>query len=225
MARRQTTGRGRSGRTWRSLDGNLHLSVLLRPDTLRHPGHFALMAAVALADATRPHLADPAALRLKWPNDLLLGGDKLAGILLEAGESPRPWLVIGFGLNLRVAPADPARETAAIGKTAPPPELFAIDVLKSLGSLARPLPRGRVRPDPRRLAPRRPPPRRPPGHPLRRPPHPRPLRRPHRRRRPAAGHRPRPAHDHRRRGLRPPCTGVNSGITPPRLSLRPRPPS
>jgi BirA family biotin operon repressor/biotin-[acetyl-CoA-carboxylase] ligase len=133
LARRQSGGRGRLGRPWQSIDGNLHLSVLLRPQSLRWPGHWSILAAVALADTVRPHV--PAGtLRLKWPNDLLLDGGKLAGILLEAGVASGPWLVIGFGVNLAGAPLGLDRPVASLASAAPAPapEAFAGRLLQAL---------------------------------------------------------------------------------------------
>jgi BirA family biotin operon repressor/biotin-[acetyl-CoA-carboxylase] ligase len=133
LARRQTAGRGREGRGWQSPAGNLFLSVLLRPPgSLRQAPAWSLLAAVALAEVLAALLPDPAALRLKWPNDLLLGGAKLAGVLVEAAASPDgdalDWLVIGTGANLAVAPPLPDRATASLqGAGAAPvaPELVA----------------------------------------------------------------------------------------------------
>jgi len=133
LARRQSGGHGRLGRPWQSIDGNLHLSVLLRPQSLRWPGHWSILAAVALADTVRSYL--PAgALRLKWPNDLLLDGGKLAGVLLEAGVTAGPWLVIGFGVNLAGAPSGLGRPVACLASVAPAPapEAFADRLLQAL---------------------------------------------------------------------------------------------
>jgi len=133
LARRQSGGRGRLGRPWQTVDGNLHLSVLLRPQNLRWPGHWSILAAVALADTVRSYL--PAgALRMKWPNDLLLDGGKLAGILLEAGVATGPWLVIGFGVNLAGAPSGLGRPVACLASSAPAPapEAFAGRLLQAL---------------------------------------------------------------------------------------------
>lgn len=133
LARRQSGGHGRLGRPWHSIDGNLHLSVLLRPQSLRWPGHWSILAAVALADTVRTDL--PAgALRLKWPNDLLLDGGKLAGVLLEAGVASGPWLVIGFGVNLAGAPAELGRPVACLASVvpAPAPDDFADRLLQAL---------------------------------------------------------------------------------------------
>jgi len=134
LARRQTGGHGRLGRSWQSIDGNLHLSVLLRLSTLQWPGHWSILAAVALADTVCPYLPDRGSLHLKWPNDLMLHGGKLAGILLEAGVLHLPWLVIGFGVNLAGAPSGLGRPTTCLADVGSPPtpEQFASQLLESL---------------------------------------------------------------------------------------------
>jgi len=137
LARRQTAGRGKAGRAWESPAGNLHLTVLLRPrGPAREAAQWSLLAAVALADATAPLLADPARLGLKWPNDILLDGAKFAGVLAEAATAPDgslAWLAIGIGANLAHAPALPDRPTAALGPAvAPAPEAFAASLLAAL---------------------------------------------------------------------------------------------
>lgn len=107
MARQQTAGRGRRGRAWADPPGNFAASLVLRPmggpaDAAR----LSFVAALAVHDALRqlcgPHLN----LALKWPNDVLLNGGKLSGILLEsigAGGTIHA-LVIGIGINLAAAP-------------------------------------------------------------------------------------------------------------------------
>jgi len=101
-AREQVAGRGRRGRDWSSPPGNLYLSLLLRPPvaTARLP-ELGFLAAVALTEALAPVVPAPERLAHKWPNDVLLGGKKLAGILVEtAGASSASWAVIGLGLNV-----------------------------------------------------------------------------------------------------------------------------
>ena len=121
-AERQTGGKGRQGRAWESPPGNLYASTLvrLRPDDPPAPT-MALVAAVALHEAASLHLPG---LLIKWPNDLLAGGAKLAGILLEReGEA----VVVGFGVNLAAHPplADrPAISLAALAGAAPEPAVF-----------------------------------------------------------------------------------------------------
>lgn len=132
LALTQTAGRGRDGRGWSSPAGNLYISVLLRPGgPARAAAGYALLGAVALAEALDPFLPDPAQLRLKWPNDLLLGGAKMAGMLCESAataEGTLDFLVIGLGANLAVAPSVPDRPTACL-PTPVPPERVATRLL------------------------------------------------------------------------------------------------
>jgi BirA family biotin operon repressor/biotin-[acetyl-CoA-carboxylase] ligase len=121
-AARQTAGRGRRARAWVSDEGNLFASVILRPEiSARVAGQLSFVAALALGDAIA-HLAPALAadLSLKWPNDVLLAGRKVAGILLESdgGGSPANALVAGFGVNCASHPHDvafPATSLAAHG--------------------------------------------------------------------------------------------------------------
>ena len=104
-ADRQTAGRGRRGRTWHDGAGNLMASVLVKAQGPVQ--QLSFVAAVALKEAVAP-----LAVRLKWPNDLLLDDRKVSGILLErTGDA----LVIGFGVNMASAPANLDRPAAAIG--------------------------------------------------------------------------------------------------------------
>ena len=126
MAGRQIRGRGSRGREWDSPAGNLYLSALLRPgESPRRAGEWALLAGVALREALAELAGPPAArLRLKWPNDLLLDGRKLAGILIDSSADAAgrlAWLVIGIGANLAHAPAVAGRATACLAEVAPPP--------------------------------------------------------------------------------------------------------
>jgi BirA family biotin operon repressor/biotin-[acetyl-CoA-carboxylase] ligase len=115
-AREQTAGRGRRGRSWASPPGNLYLSLVQRPDCLAdRAAQLGFVAALAVGDALRPHCETAC----KWPNDLLAGGRKIAGILLEsetgAGGVPA-FVVVGVGVNLASAPPDtelPATSVAA----------------------------------------------------------------------------------------------------------------
>ena len=106
---RQTAGRGRRGRAWRTAEGNFAASLVLPLPAAEPAGQRALrsfVAALALFDAVVGVIGQPGGLALKWPNDVLLNGGKLAGILLEsAGQGARMApLVIGFGVNLTEAP-------------------------------------------------------------------------------------------------------------------------
>ncbi|MDP9380137.1 MAG: biotin--[acetyl-CoA-carboxylase] ligase [Chloroflexota bacterium] len=106
VAEYQTAGRGRQGRSWVApRGGSVHCSVLLRPPLLP-PDLYLLTAACSLAvrDALAPLVTAPP--QIKWPNDVLLEGCKVCGILTEVdlphGESPRA--VLGFGVNVHLAP-------------------------------------------------------------------------------------------------------------------------
>jgi BirA family biotin operon repressor/biotin-[acetyl-CoA-carboxylase] ligase len=114
-AERQSGGRGRQGRAWESPSGNLHASTLVRlqaEDPLAPT--LALVAAVALHESLAPHA--PSAI-IKWPNDLLVDGAKLAGILLERQSDA---VVIGFGVNLAHRPENLDRPAASLeGRVAP----------------------------------------------------------------------------------------------------------
>lgn len=117
MARRQTAGRGRRGRVWIAPDGNFAASLILRPGG--DPAQAALrsfVAALALADALALLCGPRVRLSLKWPNDVLLNGGKVAGILLESAGSGGgiSHLIIGIGVNLIAAPPPEAVEAGAL---------------------------------------------------------------------------------------------------------------
>ncbi len=110
-AGRQTAGRGRLGRDWQSREGNLQASTLIRLRAADPPvTGLGLLVGLALHEALSS-LAPPAGLSLKWPNDLMAGPAKLAGILLErVGDA----VIVGVGVNIRSAPEVPGRATAAL---------------------------------------------------------------------------------------------------------------
>ncbi|MFZ1414430.1 MAG: biotin--[acetyl-CoA-carboxylase] ligase [Defluviicoccus sp.] len=135
-AEQQSQGRGRRGRSWLSPRGNLYVSIVVRP---RVPSaayaQLSFVAGLAVADAVAAHLPEASAVGCKWPNDVLVCGRKVAGLLLESGGgqgSGGDWLVAGIGVNVAWAPKDdavlyPATALAAEGGTATVP-----DVLTSL---------------------------------------------------------------------------------------------
>nr|WP_082441856.1 biotin--[acetyl-CoA-carboxylase] ligase [Sphingomonas sp. Leaf33] len=111
----QTAGRGRQGRTWTSRAGNLYASTIVQLRPHDPPAAtLALVAAVALDEAIGllcPALLGPGRLTIKWPNDVLLDGAKLVGILLERADDA---VVIGFGVNCAHHPDLPDRKTACL---------------------------------------------------------------------------------------------------------------
>ncbi len=109
-AGRQLAGRGRRGRSWSSPEGNLYCSLVLRPACPPAlAAQLSLVTAVAVGAAVVGCLPPERVTRLKWPNDILIDGCKVAGILLETGadaEGRVTWLVVGVGINVRHFPAD-----------------------------------------------------------------------------------------------------------------------
>ncbi|HKK86797.1 MAG TPA: biotin--[acetyl-CoA-carboxylase] ligase [Roseovarius sp.] len=135
MARNQTAARGRRGRGWANPAGNFAATLVLHPS--EPPEQAALrsfVASLALYDAIVAATGRTQGLSLKWPNDVLLNGGKLAGILLEsAGHGPRlSHLAIGIGVNLRNAPevgeveAGALRPVSLLSETGAnvPPQVF-----------------------------------------------------------------------------------------------------
>jgi BirA family biotin operon repressor/biotin-[acetyl-CoA-carboxylase] ligase len=116
-AREQTAGRGRHGRSWVSPRGNLYLSILLRPDcTVADATQIGFVVGAAMARAIRGVAQSDngtdngSEVTLKWPNDLLLDGGKLSGLLLESAARPDgslDWVIAGIGVNVESRPDVP----------------------------------------------------------------------------------------------------------------------
>lgn len=107
MAHMQTHARGRRGRPWENPTGNLAATLVLRPqDGPERAALRSFVAALALFDACVAVTGRTDGLSLKWPNDVLLNGGKLAGILLESAGQGRTlsYLSVGIGVNLADAP-------------------------------------------------------------------------------------------------------------------------
>ncbi len=98
---RQTGGRGRRGRSWVCLEGNLFLSLAI-PFAAEQSAALVLASSLALLEAVKS-LDQNADVVLKWPNDVLLNGGKISGILLEKGDAG--YMIIGIGVNIKAAPA------------------------------------------------------------------------------------------------------------------------
>jgi BirA family transcriptional regulator, biotin operon repressor / biotin---[acetyl-CoA-carboxylase] ligase len=106
----QTAGRGRRGRVWASPRGNLYASVIVRPDCpVNRAAQLGFVAALAVGDTLGATFDRLDGLSYKWPNDVLVHGRKIAGILLESelAEGPVPeFVVVGVGINLASSPGD-----------------------------------------------------------------------------------------------------------------------
>ena len=123
-AQEQSAGRGRRGRVWLSPPGNLYCSLVVRPTCPASKAvQLGFVAGLALAEAAEAVLPEARTVACKWPNDVLVGGRKVAGVLLDASsaESGRcEWVVIGMGINVRWHPGPeeaqfPATSFAAEG--------------------------------------------------------------------------------------------------------------
>ena len=143
VASEQTGGRGSRGRTWHSPPGGLWLSILLRPAEEAGVELLALRVGLAIA-RTIDELGLSRPVRIKWPNDLMIGEQKVGGILCEArwhGDA-LGWVVVGLGLNVRNRVSAELEDVAtSVGRHAPgiTPESLVepvISRLRSLGSAA-----------------------------------------------------------------------------------------
>ena len=98
----QSAGRGRRGRSWLSPPGRgVYLSVIWRPDDETAPGRFTILAALAMANAVTEMSGKHA--HFKWPNDVLMNGRKIGGVLCEAEwkDGRLDFVIVGIGLNVR----------------------------------------------------------------------------------------------------------------------------
>ncbi len=137
----QTAGRGRRGRPWASPPGNLYASVITRPDcSAGKAAQLGFVAALAVGGALRAKLPGIDGLSYKWPNDVLVRGRKLAGILLEsetrAGQG-LAFVIVGVGVNLVCSPREvefPATSAAEEGLDPPSPSALLEEFTKHFRS-------------------------------------------------------------------------------------------
>ena len=125
VADRQIAGRGRQGRSWFDGFGNFMGSSVVHRGAGDPPASsLALVAGLSVYECSAGLLSDASALSLKWPNDLMVGRAKAAGILLEGQGTS---VIVGIGVNLAAAPDIEGRETIAFAALGPAPDraLFA----------------------------------------------------------------------------------------------------
>ena len=131
VAETQSAGRGRRGKPWSSPPGNLFMSLVLRPDCPPATAvQLGFVAGVALWDAIAAFDDPGIDLTLKWPNDVLLDGRKVAGILLESAtrtDGALDWVVVGIGVNTAHHPPDaqwPAADLTSLRDRPKPDDLL-----------------------------------------------------------------------------------------------------
>ena len=136
-AERQSGGHGRLARPWQSPLGNLYTSTLVRVGDGDPPAHtLAFVSGLALFDSIAPMLSKETGLApmLKWPNDVLVDGAKLSGILLERqGDA----VVIGFGVNVAIAPQIEGRSVTCLHQAGAPSSLTADMLVHDLAGVFR----------------------------------------------------------------------------------------
>lgn len=114
-ARHQTAGRGRAGRKWTSAEGNLYVTALFRwAGSVAEATRVPFAAALSVSDVVA-QLAPGSEPKLKWPNDVLCGGRKISGILIETGERDGGrWIAAGIGINVACGPEGLDQQTNSI---------------------------------------------------------------------------------------------------------------
>ncbi|MBO0748859.1 MAG: biotin--[acetyl-CoA-carboxylase] ligase [Porphyrobacter sp.] len=132
VADRQTGGRGRQGRSWLDAPGNFMGSTVVHVSPQDPPAaSLSFVAALAVYETVLARLGNPRELQLKWPNDVLLGGEKFCGLLLEREAET---VVVGIGVNLAAAPAVADRRARTLAEFGPAPDrdAFAADLAAQL---------------------------------------------------------------------------------------------
>jgi BirA family biotin operon repressor/biotin-[acetyl-CoA-carboxylase] ligase len=133
-AARQSAGRGRRGRTWETAEGNLAATYFFTTDrSAGEVAQHAFIAALAVADLASAYVPE-SAVSVKWPNDVLIGGRKTAGTLIESSgrAGGGSWVAVGIGVNLSRPPVEAAFPATAFSEhmAAPPPS--PLDALEKL---------------------------------------------------------------------------------------------
>jgi len=132
----QTAGRGRRQRSWVSPAGNLHMSAILRPSVpIAIAPQLGFAAALAVGDAVAALLPSARLLQFKWPNDVMISGRKVAGVLLESSATESGsalWVVVGIGVNVLHFPSEAATSLVAEAVRDPSPARLLSDIVTAL---------------------------------------------------------------------------------------------
>ncbi len=134
-AREQSQGRGRRGRAFVSPPGNLYLSLVLRPECeIAAAAQLSFVAALAVGDGIGSIAPALLEVTYKWPNDVLLNGRKVSGILLESRSGAAgglDWLVLGLGVNVRSHPQDTTFPATSLHFEGTPTSVTEVDMLQA----------------------------------------------------------------------------------------------
>lgn len=132
LARQQTQGRGRSGKSWLSPAGGIYGTLVLSAATIPGPERGTLPLVVACSLASWIEQQFGLRVTIKWPNDLLFAGAKLAGILCESSVQGQDWgpVLIGIGLNLQEAPAVSEQASISMAQLLPLASISALDAFE-----------------------------------------------------------------------------------------------
>ena len=133
-AHEQTDARGRLGHTWHSPPGNLYCAIVLQPE---FPTDQAIeinyIAALSIGTALGSMTSPMVTLRYCWPNDIILNGDKVAGIFIDAPttvDNHWPWMIVGMSVNIATYPDNPNPGAVSIHEAQGNPDISVINVLE-----------------------------------------------------------------------------------------------
>jgi len=132
VTKTQKSGRGRLGRQWVSDEGNVFASLAWPAPELSIAPQLSFLIAVAAQQLLQGLVKDKAEVTCKWPNDILMDGQKISGILLETAKTPKgeDWVIIGIGINLTSKPEESRWPATCLAETMEPPH--PQDIIKRL---------------------------------------------------------------------------------------------
>jgi len=130
----QALGHGRYGRSWVSEEGNLYTSIIIKLDsTLDKAAQYSFIASIAVGETIRSQIDSKFKIEYKWPNDVLIDGKKVSGILLESlkDNNSNHWLIIGVGVNINNCPQLTDKEVVCLSDVL----IGSIDIYQFLNKL------------------------------------------------------------------------------------------